>query len=37
MRNLLRRVRNSIGRGVQRVRERLRNRLSPARGRSSGS
>lgn len=33
MRNLLRRVRNSIGRGIQRV----RNRLSPARGRSSGS
>lgn len=33
MRNALRRVRNAIGRGVARI----RNRLSPSRGRASGS
>lgn len=37
MRNLLRRVRNGIGRGISRVRDAIRNRLSPARGRASGS
>ena len=37
MRNLLRRVRNSIGRRVNAIRSAVRNRLSPARGRTSGS